>query len=123
MFARWDKRVLRDYIACGTEPDPEAGVPGAVRLAFRREVETRLYNTLPHQMGALLKAHPPRCPVAFIGGTQSAEVRQAGLAATKALTHGRLQWLEGSHLVPMEKPDATAAAVLALLAEMSGTAA
>jgi pimeloyl-ACP methyl ester carboxylesterase len=119
VFARWDPRVLRDYIACGTEPDPDADTPGAVRLAFRREVETRLYNTLPHQMGALLKAHPPRCPVAFIGGTQSAEVRQVGLAATRALTRSRIQWLEGSHLVPMEKPDATAAAVLAQLASMA----
>lgn len=117
VFARWDPRVLRDYIACGTEPDPEAATPGGVRLAFKREVETRLYNTLPHQMGALLKAHPPRCDVRFLGGTQSAEVRQVGLAATRALTHGRMQWLEGSHLFPMEKPDATAAAVLTMLRE------
>jgi pimeloyl-ACP methyl ester carboxylesterase len=83
-------------------------------------VETRLYNTLPHQMGALLKAHPPRCDVGFLGGTQSAEVRQVGLAATRALTHGRMQWLEGSHLFPMEKPDATAAAVLTMLRERAG---
>jgi pimeloyl-ACP methyl ester carboxylesterase len=120
VFARWDARVLRDYIACGTEPDPEATAIGGVRLAFKREVETRLYNTLPHQMGALLRAHPPRCPVAFIGGTQSVEVRQVGLAATRAVTHDRLQWLEGSHLFPMEKPEATAAAVLALLASSAG---
>ena len=124
VFARWDARVLRDYIACGTEPDPEATstatATSGVRLAFKREVETRLYNTLPHQMGALLKAHPPRCPVAFIGGTQSVEVRQVGLAATRAVTHGHLQWLEGSHLFPMEKPEATAAAVLALLASSAG---
>jgi hypothetical protein len=66
-----------------------------VRLAFRREVETRIYNTLPHHLGALLHRHPPRCPVAFIGGTQSAD--------------------EGSHLFPMERPDETAAVVLGLL--------
>lgn len=118
VFARWDERVLRDYVVCGTEPDPDAAA-GSVRLAFQREVETRFYNTLPHQMGALLKAHPPRCPVAFIGGTQSAEVRQAGLAATRALTQGRLQWIEGSHLYPMERPDETAAAVLAQLLAMA----
>jgi pimeloyl-ACP methyl ester carboxylesterase len=118
VFARWDPRVLHDYVTCGTEPDPEAAAPGAVRLAFKREVETRLYNTLPHQMGALLKVHPPRCPVGFIGGTQSAEVRQVGLAATRALTHGRMQWLDGSHLFPMEEPEATAAAVLAQLRAM-----
>jgi surfactin synthase thioesterase subunit len=62
-----------------------------------------------------MKKHPPRCPVAFIGGTQSAEVRQVGLAATRAVTRGRIEWLEGSHLFPMEQPLATAQAVLRAL--------
>ena len=107
-FARWQPEVLADYIACGTEPDPAGGV----RLAFHRDIETRLYNTLPHHLGPLLRKHPPGCPVAFIGGTKSEEIRRAGLAATKAATHGRLSWVEGTHLFPMEKPAATAAAVL-----------
>ncbi len=111
-FARWAPEVLHDYIACGTEPDPDAAEPGGVRLAFRREIETKIYNTLPHHMGGLLHRHPPRCPVAFLAGTQSVEVRQVGLAATRALVHERLEWLEGSHLFPMEKPAETAAAVL-----------
>jgi pimeloyl-ACP methyl ester carboxylesterase len=114
-FARWDERVLRDYVACGTEPDPDCAEPGGVRLAFRREIETRLYNTLPHHLDRLLRRHPPRCPVAFIGGTQSAEVRQVGLASTRAITHGRMAWIEGSHLYPMERPGETAAAVLRML--------
>ncbi len=111
VFARWDRAVLRDYIAAGTEPDPAGGV----RLAFDRDVETRLYNTLPHHFGPLLKKHPPQCPVAFIGGTQSVEVRRVGLAATRAVTRGRMQWLEGGHLFPMEQPLATAEAVLKAL--------
>ena len=120
-FARWDPRVLRDYIAAGMEADPDvAQAPGAVRLAFRREVETRFYNTLPHHFGALLKRHPPQCPVAFIGGTQSAEVRQVGMAATRAVTRGRIDWLEGTHLFPMEHPQPTAKAVLKALAATPG---
>jgi pimeloyl-ACP methyl ester carboxylesterase len=111
-FARWDPQVLQDYVTCGVEPDPARG---GVQLAFRREVETRLYNTLPHDFGALLHRHPPRCPVAFLGGTQSVEVRQVGLAATRAVTRGRIEWIEGSHLFPMEQPLATAQAVLRLL--------
>jgi pimeloyl-ACP methyl ester carboxylesterase len=108
VFARWDPRVLADYIACGTEPAPQGGV----QLAFRREVETALYNTLPHHFDRVLKRHPPACPVVFLGGTQSAEVRQVGLPFTRALTRGRLRWLEGSHLFPMERPEETADAVL-----------
>ena len=108
LFARWVPQVLRDYIAAGIEPDPAGGV----RLAFDRDIETRLYNTLPHHLGGLLRRHPPACPVAFIGGTRSAEVRQAGLAATRAVTRGQLEWIEGTHLFPMEKPRETAQAVL-----------
>lgn len=47
-FARWDERVLHDYVRCGTEPDPAASTPGGVRLSFDREVETRLYH-LAHE--------------------------------------------------------------------------
>ena len=110
-FARWDPQVLSDYLDAGFEPDPAGGL----RLAFRREVETRFYNSLPHHLGAVLRRHPPRCPVSFIGGTQSVEVRQVGLAATRQLVRGRLAWLEGSHLYPMERPDDTAAAVLSFI--------
>lgn len=116
VFARWQPEVLRDYITCGTEPDPDATpsteAPHPVRLAFRRDVETRIYNALPHHMGSVFARHPVRAPVAFIGGTQSLENRQVGLAATRAMTHGRIVWVEGSHLFPMEKPAETAAAVL-----------
>lgn len=111
LFARWDPRVLHDYAQRGTEPDPAGGV----RLAFRREVETRIYLTVPHHLPAVLRRHPLRCPVAYLGGTRSREGRQIGLAATRALTRGRIGWIEGSHLFPMEQPEATARAVLDLI--------
>lgn len=136
VFARWDPRVLADYVQGGTEPDVSRGVDtpqieqeqgsdsehGGVRLVFDRAVETRLYNTLPHHLGPLLRKHPPRCPVAFVGGTQSNEIRQVGLAATRAVTRGRMEWIEGSHLFPMEQPEPTARAVLGLLAQAEGRA-
>jgi pimeloyl-ACP methyl ester carboxylesterase len=114
-FARWEGAVLRDYIAAGTEPDPEGDSPQAVRLAFHRDVETRIYNALTHNLGSLLRRHPPRCAVTYLGGTRSHEGSQVGLAATRALVGDRIQWLEGSHLFPMEKPAETAAAVLTAL--------
>lgn len=112
-FARWDPRVLADYVASGFE---EAG--GRTVLAFRREVETHIYDTLPHHLNAVLRRHPLRCPVAFLAGTQSVEVRQGGLEASRALAKERFAWIEGSHLFPMERPDETAAAVLAQLRAM-----
>jgi pimeloyl-ACP methyl ester carboxylesterase len=118
-FARWDPAVLRDYVASGTEADPDAPSPGAVRLAFRREIETRIYITLPHHLGSLLARHPPQCKASYVGGTRSSEGRQAGMAATRALVRERVQWIEGSHLFPMEKPLETAAAVLAAIQHQS----
>ena len=135
MFARWDPRVLRDYIACGIEADPDtdtdtdtdadadADTPGGVRLAFHRDIETLLYNTLPHHLGQVLRRHPPACPVSFIGGKSSAEVGRVGMAATQALTqmtHGRIEWLQGGHLFPMERPANAAAAVLRAIGRASG---
>jgi pimeloyl-ACP methyl ester carboxylesterase len=111
-FARWDPAVLRDYMNAGMEPDPEAGDPQAVRLAFHREVETRIYNSLAHNLASVLKRHPPKCSVSYLAGTQSAEGRAVGLAATRALVKERITWVEGSHLFPMEKPHETAAQVL-----------
>ncbi len=116
LFARWDPQVLQDYMQAGLEPDPtQAGV----RLAFDRAVETRIYNTLPHHFGTLLRRHPPACPVHYLGGTRSAEGRQVGMAMTRALTHGRIGWIEGTHLYPMERPLETAQAVLGALKSMT----
>ena len=112
-FARWAPGVLHDYIESGTEPHDgrEAGPP-ARRLAFEREVETAIYNSLPHHIARVLRSHPPQCPVAFVRGTESVEVRRIGLAATERLARGRVSAIEGSHLFPFERPAATAAEVL-----------
>ena len=117
-FARWDEQVLLDYIEHGTH-DAQGEGDNQRLLSFDRDVETAIYNTLPHNLEALLKRHPLKCPVAFIGGRQSAEMKQVGMAMTEKVTKGRIMMLDGSHLFPMEKPLATAAAVEAALLNMS----
>jgi pimeloyl-ACP methyl ester carboxylesterase len=113
-FAAWDEQVLRDYIEHGTHDDADEG-EGQRLLSFDRDVETAIYNTLPHNLEGLLKRHPLKCPVAFIGGRQSVEMKQVGMAMTEKVTKGRIMMLDGSHLFPMEKPLATAAAIEAAL--------
>ena len=111
-FARWAPGVLHDYIESGTEPhDGHETGEGSRRLAFSREVETAIYNSLPHHITRVLRAHPLQCPMAFIQGSESLEVRRVGLAATRRLTHGCISTLEGSHLFPLERPLETAAEV------------
>jgi len=109
-FAKWDPQVLHDYIAhCTHDAD------GQCALSFDRDVETAIYNTLPDNLDRLLRRHPLRCPTAFIGGLQSAEMKQVGMAMTEQVIKGRRMMLDGSHLFPMEKPLATAAAIEASL--------
>jgi pimeloyl-ACP methyl ester carboxylesterase len=102
--------VLADYITHGTHDEDGERV-----LAFDRDIETKIYNTLPDNLDRLLKHHPLQCPVAFIGGLQSQETKQVGTAMTHKVTQGRVMMLDGSHLFPMEKPVATAAAIEAAL--------
>ena len=114
VFASWHAQSLRDYVAHGTH-DAE----GQRTLSFDRVIETAIYNTLPDNLENLLKRHPLKCPVAFIGGRQSQEIRQVGMALTKKVTQGRVMMLDGTHLFPMEHPLASAAAVEAALLNMS----
>ncbi|HEX7435900.1 MAG TPA: alpha/beta hydrolase [Caldimonas sp.] len=122
-FARWAPGVLRDYIESGTEPHDghEAGPKGR-RLAFERAIETAIYNSMPHHITRVLRAHPLRCPMAFIQGSHSDEVRRVGLGATTRLTQGRISTLEGSHLFPLERPQETAAEVLRWIEAFSAPA-
>jgi pimeloyl-ACP methyl ester carboxylesterase len=119
-FARWAPGVLRDYIASGTEANASAagGGPDRHRLAFERDVETAIYNSLPHHLPRVLRTHPLRCAMAFVRGTESREIRQVGLAATARLAHGRVSSIEGSHLFPFERPAETAAEVLRWIAQL-----
>jgi pimeloyl-ACP methyl ester carboxylesterase len=112
-FARWDPRVLADYVVSGFE---QRGAQ--CHLHFDREIESRIYETLPHHIAPLLKAHRLQCPVAYIGGERSAEARQAGLEATRRLVRERFRIVPGTHLFPMEHPDDAAAAVLTAIDSM-----
>jgi pimeloyl-ACP methyl ester carboxylesterase len=113
-FARWEPQVLQDYIALGTH---DADTPQGPRreLSFDRDIETALYNTLPHNLDRLLRRHPLQCPVAFLGGTDSLEMQQVGMTMTRNLVGknhpDRLRLMPGTHLFPMERPQETATVI------------
>ena len=123
-FARWEPQVLRDYIEHGTHDEHTPQGPRRV-LSFDRDIETAIYNTLPHNLDRLLRRHPLGCPVGFLGGTESLEMKQVGMAMTRRLVGPhpeRLRMVEGSHLFPMERPAETAAAIDASLRSMENMA-
>jgi pimeloyl-ACP methyl ester carboxylesterase len=120
-FARWQPEVLHDYIECGIETDGDKGYT----LSFSREVETDIYKTIAHDIPGFLRRHPLKRPLAFIGGTQSTEVKQVGMAVTERVAEGRVSWIDGSHLFPFERPKETTTEVLKwlkVLAEAPATA-
>ncbi|MEP6719958.1 MAG: alpha/beta hydrolase [Variovorax sp.] len=114
-FARWEPQVLHDYIDHGTLDADDVRT-----LSFDRDVETAIYDTLPHNLSGLLRRHPLKCAAAFIGGRQSREMKAVGMAMTEQITKGRIAMLDGTHLFPMEKPIATAAAIEASLRNLLG---
>lgn len=116
-FAQWHPQVLQDYVENGL-----ADAGGKRTLLFTREVETAIYNTLPSNFASQLRRHPLRCPAAFIGGRASVEMRQVGMELTERITRGRIMMLDGGHLFPMERPEATAAAMEAALLNLAQTA-
>ncbi|GAB3625534.1 2-succinyl-6-hydroxy-2, 4-cyclohexadiene-1-carboxylate synthase [Pandoraea terrae] len=115
-FARWDEDVLHDYIDHGTHL---VGAGPERTLAFRREIEYRIYLTLPRRLGARAARGVP-VPVGFLAGTRSRELRQVGLAATRKIVGEHLRYIRGSHLFPMERPVETAAALRSMLADLRG---
>jgi pimeloyl-ACP methyl ester carboxylesterase len=118
-FARWHPQVLEDYVQHGTQ---EVMVDGQVcrELSFSREIETLIYNTVPHHLESLIKRHPLKCPISLVAARHSREIKLAGIEFTKRITKGRITIIDGTHLVPMESPVATAAAVEAAILNMLG---
>jgi pimeloyl-ACP methyl ester carboxylesterase len=114
VFARWAPEVLQDYIEHGLAPHPQG-----VTLRFTREVETAIYRTLPHDFGKLIRHFP--VPVGFIGGQESAELRQAGSNATRRLVGRHFRLLPGGHLFPMEAPALAAQAVHEMIQELTAS--
>ena len=110
VFASWDPQVLNDYVTHGTHEERTA--QGVQRLlSFDRHIETQIYNSVPHNLERLLKKYPLACPVSLVAARHSREMRLAGTEFSKKITKGRICMIDGTHLVPMEKPLVTAAAI------------
>ncbi len=118
-FAKWDPRVLQDYVTYGTHD--EATPQGTRRvLSFDRDIESAIYNGLPDHLETYFKRHPLQCKAALIGGLQSKELRQVGLDFSRRVTQGRVMKIDGTHLFPMEHPLVAAAAVETALLNLMG---
>ena len=98
-FARWHPQALEDYVQHGTQ---EVMVDGQMRreLSFSREIETLIYNTVPHHLESLIKRHPLKCPISLVAARHSREMKLAGIEFTKRISKGRITIIDGTHLCP-----------------------
>jgi len=112
VFQAWAPGALDDYLDHGLQPHPEG-----VQLRFDRDVEAAIYSTLPHDMDRVLR-DPFPVPVGFVAGTDSMELRQAGLDGTRRLVGDNFVTIEGTHLYPMEKPALTARLTREMIARL-----
>ena len=112
VFAAFDPDAFNDYLDAGL-----IETPSSASLAFERERETKIYRTLPHHLHRLTRNGAP-CPIGFIGGTRSTELRLAGRRETRRLVGSHFKMIEGGHLFPMESPKRAAEATVAMLKEL-----
>lgn len=117
-FAAFHPQVFGDYLRHGTV---QSGHDGGHELSFRRDIEARIYNTMPHGLLREFRRHPPACPIAFIAGRRSRELRRVGLTGTRAVVGPRMSWIEGSHLYPFERPVETAQEVIQWLQQFDAS--
>ena len=111
-FAAFDEDVLRDYAEHGAI-ETERGY----ELFFKPSIEAKIYRALPHNLpkfrGKL------KVPAAYIGGTNSQEARMARLSFMRKHLPFEFQFLEGSHLFPLEKPQETAEVIITVFRRLS----
>ena len=107
-FANFDSEVLHDYIEYGTI-ETEKGY----ELFFKPSIEAKIYRSLPHNLPKL--RGKLKVPAAYIGGTDSQEARMARLSFMRKHFPFEFQFLEGSHLFPLEKPQETAQVIKTVL--------
>lgn len=113
-FARFSDEVLWDYVNFGTQPSDAGGVS----LAFSPQWEAEVYGTAPWIWPVLRRV---RVPMLVLRGQDSDTFLPAALARVRRFQpEAVVRECPGGHLLPMEEPESTAAAVLDYLREHAG---
>lgn len=111
LFAGWDERAFRGYVAGGWEADPDGG-EGAVRLACSPQEEAEFYRSAYVHRG-FSHIGDIGVPVEIIAGEESDTFapKFLGLMAGR-MRLATVTWVpEANHFVPMQRPEVVAAAV------------
>jgi pimeloyl-ACP methyl ester carboxylesterase len=115
LFARWPDAALHDYVESGTHLLPG----GQVELAYPPEWEAHIFATTPTHIWRDVPRL--RTPVLVVRGERSQAFRPAAQARlARQLPQGTFVTLSGAgHLVPMERPEETGAAICTFLKDLA----
>jgi pimeloyl-ACP methyl ester carboxylesterase len=109
LFRNWSDRALWDYVESGTRPAPG----DQVELAYPPEWEAHIFATPP----VTIWRDVPRlsCPALIVRGERSKTFYPSALARmARLLPQAQSRTIpEAGHLLPMERPEETAAAIRA----------
>lgn len=101
LFSAFDERCLNDYVNNGTQEH----IDGGRRLHFNVEAEISIYRTIPSNLHCTKRLSMPSAVIA----AKYSDVfkRRHGFKMSRQLGMD-VSWLEGTHMLPLEKPEATA---------------
>jgi len=111
LFVRWSDAALWDYVNSGTRVEAD----GSVGLRYPAEWEAHVFATTPaHIWRDVAKLHTPA--LLLRGETSETFRPQVQARLARLLPRARAATIAGTgHLLPMEKPAETAAAIQAFL--------
>lgn len=113
LMRNFDPRCLEDYIRSGTTE-----VDGRLKLTYDPQLEANIWRTIPHNIHARI-AGKLTVPAAVIGGRSSEYFKPVNGAYMKGIGM-KLKWTQGSHMFPLEHPEATADLIHHTLRELLG---
>ena len=110
LFKSFTEACLEDYIDFGLDKN-ESGFS----LRFNPEIEYQIYRTIPH----LLMQYEGRLkvPTTLIYGNQSRVIDRLDLRYMKNKYHVNHVQIQGTHMFPMEYPEATANLIMKVLSK------
>lgn len=111
LFERWSDAALWDYVDAGTRLRPD----GQLELAYPPEWEAHIFATVPTDVWQGMERL--RVPALILRGALSPTFRRDAMERMERLLPGaRFATIPGAgHLLPMERPQEAASAILAFL--------
>jgi pimeloyl-ACP methyl ester carboxylesterase len=110
LFRRFDPDSFQDYLTHGLVETPDGGV----RLAIPAAWEARVFETIPVDVWRRLRSVP--VPSLVVRGESTGTLTPEALERVRRTVPGvRTDVLPGTHLFPLEQPEACARRILAFL--------